>query len=243
MPHPPICKREFMRFCAFRVDDMANMEEIVMCLDRHIDQLSQPCKNVTAFAAHFIEEFHAGCDGSLSTFCPNDIGKPEQGKCIIEHLPSLSQSCLTMVQKVIYLMIRVHEQMRPHRAAGPHDTPSAIPPIPTSSDDFLMTPDMFFPGLLDDEADDSHSMWWMNSQDWKEHHLVMMAAFKGTFLAVIVLVVSALLLKCCCRHLCRRFGCHMKCKGRACASRASASDSEAVEGAPVQDASEYRQFA
>lgn len=163
-----ICKEEFMRFCAFRIDDMKNMEEIVECLDRHLDELGQPCKNATVFAAKFIEDFHNGCDDDLKEFCPTLIGKPEQGKCVLENLPELKKDCLVMVQKSIYLMIRMKNAHGPH---GPHDM---IPPMTAMPLDVAFDTAVFFPGMLEEggpEAADSDSdsdsemlMWKM--MDW-----------------------------------------------------------------------------
>ncbi|KAJ1473937.1 hypothetical protein T484DRAFT_1834183, partial [Baffinella frigidus] len=44
-PPPPqmVCKDDFWRFCAFRIPDMKNMEDIVKCLDAHKADLAPPC--------------------------------------------------------------------------------------------------------------------------------------------------------------------------------------------------------
>jgi len=61
-----VCKMDFFRFCAFRVPDMKNMEDIVKCMDSHLDDLCPPCKEMVQNATSSLLGFHAACDASLT---------------------------------------------------------------------------------------------------------------------------------------------------------------------------------
>jgi len=57
---------DFFRFCAFRVPDMKNMEDIVKCMDLHLEDLCPPCKEMVQNATSALSGFHAACDASLT---------------------------------------------------------------------------------------------------------------------------------------------------------------------------------
>lgn len=61
-----VCKMDFFRFCAFRVPDMKNMEDIVNCMSLHLDDLCPPCKEMVQNATASLAGFHAACDASLT---------------------------------------------------------------------------------------------------------------------------------------------------------------------------------
>ena len=113
-----------MRFCAFRVPDMKNMEDIIKCMDAHVDELVPPCKEMVQNATAALNEFHAACDASLTAQCPDAIGKtPATGKCLVQHLADLEHGCLAEISELI------QKKMAHHGGGGP-------PPHPHPMDGF-----------------------------------------------------------------------------------------------------------
>ena len=103
-PGPPrgVCMRDFLRFCAFRVPDMKNMEDIIKCMDAHVDELLPPCKEMVHNATAVLNGFHAACDASLTAQCPDAIGKtPATRKCLVQHLVDLDRGCLAEISELI----------------------------------------------------------------------------------------------------------------------------------------------
>ena len=91
-----------MRFCAFRVPDMNNMEDIIKCMNTHLNDLNPMCKDKVENATAALLSFHAACDASLEAQCPEAIGNSmHTGKCVAEHLADLQHGCLLEISKLI----------------------------------------------------------------------------------------------------------------------------------------------
>ena len=93
-----------MRFCAFRVDDMKNMEEIIDCLGTHLDDLQPVCHDIVVNATAALKTFHDKCDKSMQAVCPEAIGKPTTPQCLVIHLADLEKECLAEISHIIIEM-------------------------------------------------------------------------------------------------------------------------------------------
>lgn len=113
---PSPCREDFFRFCAFRIPDMNNMEDIVKCMGAHLADLNPVCKEMVENATTALAGFHAACDASLTAQCPEAIGNtPHTGMCLVEHLADLEHGCLAEVSKLMMMKMKRHGG-RP----GPH---------------------------------------------------------------------------------------------------------------------------
>ena len=93
-----------MRFCAFRVPDMNNMEDIIKCMNTHLNDLNPMCKEKVENATAALLSFHAACDASLEAQCPDAIGNSmHTGKCVAEHLADLQHGCLVEISKLMLM--------------------------------------------------------------------------------------------------------------------------------------------
>ena len=105
-----------MRFCAFRVPDMENMEDIIKCLDAHQEDLREPCKDMVANATATISKFHTACDEDLNKICPAAVGNSDKThECVVENLAELSSGCLQAISDIAKDMKNRHP--------GPHGPP------------------------------------------------------------------------------------------------------------------------
>eukprot|EP00960_Hanusia_phi_P005239 151758-Hanusia_phi.AAC.1 len=116
-PHDPkmVCKHDFMRFCAFRVPDMDNFEQIIKCMSDHSADLCPECRLIVQNISDDINAFHAACDADLQSKCPSAIGEPmKTHECIIVNLADLSHDCLAEISTLA-------QKMEKH--GGPHGPP------------------------------------------------------------------------------------------------------------------------
>jgi hypothetical protein len=104
-----------MRFCAFRVNDMDNMEEIVTCMKAHDADLVPECKEKVDEAATTFSEFHASCDADLTAQGCSLTDPKDYGKCIVLHLGDMSHECLV---KVSDIMAKKMHPDGPHAGRG-----------------------------------------------------------------------------------------------------------------------------
>jgi hypothetical protein len=133
---------DFFRFCAFRVPDMQNMEDIVKCMDAHVDELQEPCKMIVQNATAALAGFHAACDPSLKAVCPEAIGNTQHtGLCLVQHLAALSSPCLSEISKL--MLMRMQHRGPP----GPHPPPPSMDGFSTGlgADAFDFSSDFFGP--------------------------------------------------------------------------------------------------
>ena len=107
-----------MRFCIFRVEDMANPEQIVQCMQSHSTELDPLCRDFVQNATNRIKSLHDGCDADMATFCPNTPSfGPERKACVVTHLSDLSKQCLSAISALLIDMEKHHPHPGPH---GPH---------------------------------------------------------------------------------------------------------------------------
>mmetsp|Transcript_50750 Transcript_50750/g.120875 ORF Transcript_50750/g.120875 Transcript_50750/m.120875 type:complete len:292 (+) Transcript_50750:35-910(+) len=120
-PPPPqmVCKDDFWRFCAFRIPDMKNMEDIVKCLDAHKADLAPPCAEMVTNITATLAEFHAACDPSLTEVCPDAIGKPATAPCMAFNLDKMETVCLSKLSEIMKNKAAQHRPGPP----GPHGPP------------------------------------------------------------------------------------------------------------------------
>ena len=95
------CRPDFLRFCAFRVDDMQDREQILKCMSNHESQLQPLCGEFVANATQKINKFHTACDSDVSTLCKVTTLGPELRKCVVANLASLSKTCLATISELL----------------------------------------------------------------------------------------------------------------------------------------------
>ena len=162
-----VCKRDFWRFCAFRVPDMANMEDIIKCMGSHVDELFPPCAEMVKNATAALDGFHAACDASLNAQCPDAIGSTRPtAKCIVEHLADLEHGCLAEISKLMIMKMQ-------HGRPGPH------PPGPPPMEGFSTGLDDAEFGIGIDLFGPSEDMEWGPGREHGPHKLV--AGMAGAF--------------------------------------------------------------
>jgi len=104
-----------MRFCAFRVPDMDNFEQIIQCMQSHSADLVPECRAIVQNISDDIAAFHTACDTDMQAKCPDAIGQPmKTHECIIVNLADLSHGCLAEISTIA-------QKMEKH--AGPHGPP------------------------------------------------------------------------------------------------------------------------
>ena len=200
-----VCKPDFWRFCAFRVPDMKNMEDVLKCMDSHIDQLAPQCAKIVANATKGLAEFHTACDPSLLELCPHDIGKATTGPCIAFNLDKLKPECLAELSAIMRKKAAMKSQ-----GPGP-------PPPPHGGIDFVLSDSAQFFGdeefgaeMLPSEASMAMGakMGWFKGPEgpgmMRPGHNPFAAGFLGGAVACLLFAAVAL----CRRRLCRRHGCH-----------------------------------
>lgn len=108
-----------MRFCAFRVSDMRNMEEIVTCMHNHDAELMPECKEHIDEVFADMAGFHTGCDESLKKWEANVPNPEVYMPVIVEHLAELdAATCLTKISEILMKHMEPHhpEPGPPHMA-------------------------------------------------------------------------------------------------------------------------------
>lgn len=139
---------DFFRFCAFRVPDMQNMEDIVKCMDAHVDELHEPCKMVVQNATAALAGFHAACDPSLKDVCPEAIGNtPHTGLCLVQHLAALSSPCLGEISKLMLMRMQNRGPPGPHSSMDGFSTGLGADAFDFSSGFFGPDVDFAGPGI------------------------------------------------------------------------------------------------
>mmetsp|Transcript_31571 Transcript_31571/g.77421 ORF Transcript_31571/g.77421 Transcript_31571/m.77421 type:complete len:284 (-) Transcript_31571:168-1019(-) len=185
--HDSPCKMDFWRFCAFRVPDMQNMEEIIECMKTHDEQLQPECKVLVDEASATIDAFHGVCDSSLTTLGCDPKLPSSYKPCIVEHLDSLEKPCLTEISAILMK----------HAPKGPNTVPewAIVSPM-----DMGMGPGGM--GGMD-----------MGMGMLGLHHVIVKSILCAAFIISFTGLAIVLLVKCCCaRRACRGQMCRSHCQ-------------------------------
>lgn len=180
-----------MRFCAFRVPDMRNPEDIIKCLDSHLEDLNPPCQDMVKNATATLKKFHTACDPDFNNICPEAVGKLDKTHdCVIENLAALSSGCLQTISDIA-------KDMKKHRPGPPPHGPGGM-----QFDDFTRLGSTTLDGEMQMQSFGSEDYGNFEYDEYERHqgkrvffHAMFAGCIGALFTIGIVVLVKKFLLK------------------------------------------------